>query len=147
MFEDYGSLFPSPFGLKTLARLSEHLCERGNLFDERLLRIRARFDQRDLAFSAEICREFRNFIVHGEDEAPEHEDWHYGRARGEATARLRRFYGISRLLMLLIQALAVGGLSEHLQEIEWGHDDDFEPLTYEPRQVLVGLHLLEGESY
>ncbi|MGJ5065240.1 hypothetical protein [Bradyrhizobium oligotrophicum] len=145
LFEDHADSFPSPFGLKTLAGLTEQLCERGILFDDRLDRIRRKFDERGLAFSAEICREFRNFIAHGEDEAPEHEDWHHGRGQGEATARIRRFYSISRLLMVLIQALAVVGLSAHAQEIEWGYDDDFEPLIQEPRAVLVGLHLLDDE--
>ena len=85
--------------------------------------VRSKYANRDLVFSAELVREFRNFIVHGEDKVPDHEAWHYGRTRGEATARVRRFYAIGRLILVLIQSFACAGLCGEGKEIEYGEDD------------------------
>ena len=142
LFEEHSGDFPQIVGVKSVAHLAELRCERGNLFDDRLSRIRARFSNREMIFSAELTREFRDFIVHGEDEVPHHEAWHFGRAAGEATARIRRFYAIGRLLLILIQALAAAAVSEHFHSIRWGAGDDFERPVRDPKAVLMGLHLL-----
>lgn len=141
LFEELPSDFPQLAPLRNIAKLAEFLCERGNLFDNRLQRIRAKYPQRNMVFAAELCREFRNFIYHGQDRSPDHEDWHHGRARGESVARVRRFYAVGRLLLLLIQALAYAEVSNDADEIAWGLDEDYEPLMSPPKRVLESLHL------
>jgi hypothetical protein len=145
LFEEYAGEFPEISGATRIARLAEGLCERGNLFDERLKAIRAKYAKRDMVFSAELVREFRNFIVHGEDKVPDHEAWHYGRTRGEATARVRRFYAIGRLILVLIQSFACAGLCGEGKEIEYGEDDTgLGSLRGNSKLLLAGLHLLDG---
>jgi hypothetical protein len=147
LFEDFPADFPTLETLSNVGRLAEVLCKRGDLFDERLKKLRDKTIAYDFVFSAEICREFRNFVVHGEDKAPEHEDWHYGRQPGESIARIRRFYAIGRLLLLMIQALARAGIAKGKnEEIEWGVDDDYEPLMCDPRHILSTLHLNDNSA-
>ncbi len=142
LFAEYAELFPDIEHLESVALLAERLCERGNLFGERLARIRARELQKGMTFSAELAREFRNFVVHGEDEIPQHEAW--GGTPGEATARIRRFYAIGRLVLLLIQTHASAAILTDTGPIEHGLDDEYEPLFLEPRVLFERLHLLHS---
>ncbi len=141
LLEEWPEHFPQLVGVQNMGRLADSFCERGNRFDSRLGRIRAKFTKKDLVYAAELSREFRNFIVHGEDEVPEDEDWHYGRAPGESAARVRRFYAVGRLLLLLIQAFTTAALCEPRTKIEWDLDEEFERIDSDPKQVLVCLHL------
>ena len=52
------------------------------------------------------------------------------------------FYAIGRLLLLLIQSFASAALRKQSSLIEWGHDDDDEPIMSDPKQVLISLHLV-----
>lgn len=104
LFEGHPEIEKNFLGIQDLTRLAKFYCARGKLFDERLEKLSTRFPVDNFVSAAELCREFRNFIFHGEDEVPEHEDWCH--PRGTSTARIHRFYAISRLLLYLIQALA-----------------------------------------
>jgi len=122
-------------GLREILRLSMHQCEHGGLFSERLNRLKVRFPTEGLVLAAELSREFRNFLFHGEDRPPDHEEW------GSAIVshcRLCRFYSVSRLLLYLLQALAW---------IEVGEGSDLMNLEFEgrevrPRQVLESLQFV-----
>jgi len=49
------------------------------------------------AAAAELCRLFRNYVIHGRDDSP----------TVESNAPYRRFYSITRLLLLLVQLLVL----------------------------------------
>jgi hypothetical protein len=117
-------------GLKALVRLALFQCRHGELLDDRLDRLTARFPEQDFVTAAEIGREFRNFLFHGEDKVPHHENW------GSAALsryRLYRFYTVSRLLLYLLQALAWIEVGEVTDSMESGSD----------RQVLQRRRALE----
>jgi len=122
-------------GFGEILGLALFQCQRGGLFEVRLARLKARFTDRNLVTSAELCREFRNFLFHGEDQSPSHEDW--GSA-SVSRCRLYRFYTISRLLLFLIQALAWIGLTD---DITLTPEDDDAPVPC--RTVLATLHFQE----
>lgn len=144
LFEDFPDNFPSLRYLTNVARLAEFYCDEGKLFEKRLYAIREKLPDRDLKFSAELCREFRNFITHGEDQVPEPAGWS-GDGR-QTNARIYRLYAISRLLLLLIQAFAYSQLEGDPSDVEWGYDDDGEQLMASPKIVFADLHLLDAAS-
>ena len=106
--------------------------------DERLDRLTSRFGGYDFVAAAEICREFRNFLFHGEDQVPDHEDW------GSAVVshcRLHRFYTVSRLILYLLQALAwieIGNVSNLIES-------DSEGEASAPRRALEKLQFLSSK--
>jgi hypothetical protein len=119
-------------GLKDLVSLALLQCHRGGLMDQRLHRVEARFPARDLVTAAELCRQFRNFLFHGGDEVPAHEDW------GDAIiarCRISRFYTVSRLLLYLIQSMAWITTPEGANVVEYGSFGD----PIHPRRVLERL--------
>lgn len=105
LFESHPELDGTLYGLNDTLRVALRLCLIGQRFDDRLNRIQTRFPDLNLVMAAELAREFRNFVAHGEDEVPDHPDW-CAREGPHSHARLRRFYAVSRLLLLLIQGLA-----------------------------------------
>lgn len=134
LFEEEPDLAEHFDGLSFALSLAVNYCSKGGLFDERLSRARQRFSKLDFVFAAELCREFRNFVFHGEDEVPSHPDW--GDAH-ESISRLRRFYAIGRLLILLIQALAWLSLPADTQEVDAADDLDWEDhILAFPRRAL-----------
>jgi hypothetical protein len=103
LFESRLTMSPCFSGLTELLRLAIYQCEEGGLFTDRLNKVRARVSNEGFILAAEIAREFRNFLFHGEDEPPAHEEWG---AAVVTHCRLCRFYTVSRLILYLIQALA-----------------------------------------
>lgn len=136
LFESRPELSTRFGGLDELVRLGIRLCELGGRFDDRLNKIRLRFTERDLVLAAELSREFRNFVFHGEDEVPDHPDW--GDAQ-VAHARLYRFYVLGRLLLYLIQALASISVLPGADALEWGHHDSGDRQLHSPRDVLANV--------
>lgn len=108
-------------GISDLVKLALLQCRKGGLMNERCDRIEAKYRSNDLIAAAEIAREFRNFIFHGGDEAPGHEDW-----SDIVTSRCRifRFYSVSRLLLYLIQSMCWIVHAGAPTRFEYGSDDD-----------------------
>jgi hypothetical protein len=140
LFEDFSKEFPPLRSMQNLNRLAVFFCEKGQLFEKRLTRLRERYKDRDMSFSAELCREFRNFIAHGEDAVPEPAGWG---DTGASIGRIRRFYAVSRLLLLLIQALAFLETAQATNEVEWEYQGDGEYLIQLPNMIFAGLHMLK----
>ncbi|MFC5865016.1 hypothetical protein ACFPT7_22095 [Acidicapsa dinghuensis] len=115
LFEARPDLSDRFAGLKDLVRLAVYECRQGELLDKRLDRLKTRFSGHNFITAAEICREFRNFLFHGEDQVPDHEDWG---SQIVSRCRLYRFYTVSRLLLYLIQAIAWIELGEANDLIE-----------------------------
>jgi len=108
-------LAPKIGGFSQCVRPALIQCQNGGLMQNRVLRVREKFPANGLATAAELCREFRNFVFHGEDEVPTHRDW--GSSLVEM-CRIYRFYSVSRILMMLIQVLAYVEL-----EGDWEDED------------------------
>ena len=125
-------------GLKDLVRLTLYQCRKGELLDERLDRLTSRFGGCDFVAAAEICREFRNFLFHGEDQVPDHEDW--GSA-AVSHCRLHRFYTVSRLILYLLQALAWIEIGNPTNLIESHSEGE----ASAPRQALESLQFLSSK--
>lgn len=140
LFEAHTELDGRLAGLSDLIGLGAYYCEAGGLFDTRLRGMRERYPARTLASAAELVREFRNFVYHGEDAVPAHPEWS-GDAR-ETHARLRRFYAMGRLILYLIQALACLSASE--ATVEYGCDDIGEPAEVAARGLFVTLQFDEA---
>lgn len=115
-------------GLADLCRLAEYHCTRGGRMQTRLERILSKYPERNFVFAAELAREFRNFVYHGEDGVPHHEHWGDTDGAWESRSRLRRFYSVGRLLLLMIQALAIRALAESGHVHQESMDDDGEPI-------------------
>lgn len=138
LFEARSEMSALFYGLEEIVGLAFFQCERGELFTHRLERVKERFAARDLVAAAELCREFRNFLFHGEDQSPSHEDW------GSSTisrCRLYRFYTVSRLLLILIQALTWIGLAD---DLAFAGEEDDTPVSC--RKVLETLQFRDAES-
>jgi hypothetical protein len=137
LFEARPEMSDTFSGLGEILGLALFQCERGELFDARLTRLKERFTRRDLVTAAELCREFRNFLFHGEDQSPAHEDWGSVAA---SRCRLYRFYTVSRLLLFLIQALAWIEADDH--GILKRHDE----VPISSRALLATLQFNEATS-
>jgi hypothetical protein len=108
-------------GCGDLVKVALLQCRKGGRMAERCDRIEEKFGRDDLAAAAEVAREYRNFLFHGGDEAPAHEDW------GDAiTSRCRiyRFYSVSRLVLYLIQAMCWIVHQDITESYEYGSDCD-----------------------
>ena len=123
-------------GLNEVLRLSKYHLLKGELYEIRLNKITARFPLEGFVQAAEVVREFRNFLFHGEDEIPHHPDW------GDSVVsycRLARFYTTSRLLLYLIQAFAWMEIAPSETAIlELG----IKRLEMSPREALATLQLV-----
>lgn len=119
-------------GVNDLARLALLQCRKGGLMPARCARVEEHYAGRGLVTAAELCREFRNFLYHGEDEAPHHEDW-----GDPVTSRCRifRIYTVSRLVLYLIQAMC---WIEH-REPAAGFEGEFEDEELPTREILRHL--------
>lgn len=110
-------------GTTDLVKLALWHCRTGGLMDERCERVVAKYGDSCLVAAAELAREFRNFLFHGGDEAPGHEDWSWdGRQAGRC--RIHRFYSIGRLVLYLIHAMALIAHEADVDPIEYGSEDD-----------------------
>lgn len=136
LFESRPTLSIRFEGLSDLCKLAEHHCKRGGLMGERVDKMRSKYAGRDFVFAAEMSREFRNFVFHGQDSVPAHEDWGDS---VESRARLARFYSVGRLVLLSIQALVVSFIEESGWQPSAAEDDDEyrDPLSH-----LLTLHCL-----
>ena len=102
--------------------------------EERCEQIQERYGKAGLVTAAELAREYRNFVVHGGDEVPQHEKW------GDvvtARCRIYRFYSVGRVVLYLIQAMCWIVHEKDQKFHEYGSDDDamtacevFERLQY-----------------
>lgn len=137
LFEEHPELTGRFKGLENLVALALFYCQAGSLFDGRLTRLLARYPGRGFVTAAELSREFRNFVFHGEDEVPAHPEW--GSPK-ETHARLRRFYAVGRLLLYSIQSLAWLSVSPDAS-VEYGYDeeDDVDPAVPNARHLLESL--------
>lgn len=107
-------------GVSDLVKLALVQCRKGGLMSNRCDDVEAKYGNSTLVAAAELARQFRNFLFHGGDEAPAHEDW-----GDTVTSRCRiyRFYSVSRLVLHLIQSLC---WIEHEDSdlLEYGSDDE-----------------------
>lgn len=132
IFESRNALSARFHGLSEVVRAASCQCRNGERMDARLDALLAKFPGYDLVAAAELVREFRNFLFHGEDEVPHHEDW------GDSTisrCRLYRFYSVSRLLLYLIQACLWIEVGESNNSMQFG----FSSRSFQPRQWLERL--------
>jgi hypothetical protein len=126
-------------GLKELISVALFQCRRGDLFDSRLDKLTIRFAGQDFVTAAELGREFRNFLFHGEDRVPPHEDWS---SAVISRCRLYRFYTVSRLLLYLLQALAWVEVGEVADFMEFWSDREDLP----PRRALEQLQFVASDK-
>jgi hypothetical protein len=119
-------------GVSDLVKLALTHCRMGELMTERCERVEQKYGNSTLVAAAELAREFRNFLFHGGDESPGHEDW-----VDVATSRCRiyRFYSVSVLILYLIQAMAWIDHESDDERTEYGSED--EALT--PREIFERL--------
>jgi hypothetical protein len=115
---DIGARFRGTNDLVNLALLQ---CRKGGLMDERCQRVTDKYGNNALVAAAELAREFRNFLFHGNDQAPGHEDWGN---RVVSRCRIYRFYSVSRLLLYLIQAMNWIEHDGEIERFEYGSDED-----------------------
>lgn len=89
------------------------------------------------AQAAELVRLFRNHLAHGNDAPPVPDQDH-------ALCRTVRFYKVARLLLLLIQIIAIQALEplDALYDDEW-HADEPGCADRTTRDMLINLHLKE----
>lgn len=81
------------------------------------------FQSGSAAYAAELARIFRNHIAHGSDNPPQPD-------QGHGYCRILRFYEVSRLLLLLIQIVAVQAMPDPNWEYEaWDDIDEGRPRT------------------
>lgn len=108
-------------GISDLVKLALLQCRNGRLMGDRCDAVEVKYGNASLTAAAELAREFRNFLFHGGDEAPAHEDW-----GDTVTSRCRiyRFYSVSRLVLHLIQSLCWIEHEDDDDLIEYGSDDD-----------------------
>lgn len=137
LFEAHPQLDRAFFGLDDSLAVAVRMCSMGKGFDDRLDKVEKRFPTRNLAMAAELAREFRNFIAHGEDEVPGHPDWCANEASA-SHARLRRFYAIGRLLLLLIQGLAWLSVSPTAVAYDYWDED------VNLQELLKSIHLKQA---
>jgi hypothetical protein len=109
-------------GVGDLVAAAFHQCRNGGLMDDRCDNAEAKFGTDGLVAAAELAREFRNFVFHGGDEAPEHEDW--GEDLVVARCRIYRFYAVSRLVLHLVQAMCWIIHDGDSRRMEYGPDDE-----------------------
>nr|WP_312295496.1 hypothetical protein [Brevundimonas diminuta] len=109
LFETHPEINVNFLGFDDALGMARFYCRNGGLFDQRLSKLETRFPGSDFVAAAELVREFRNFIAHGEDAVPDHPDW--GNAN-VSTAQLARFYAVGRLLLFLIQAFLWHSISK-----------------------------------
>lgn len=137
LFEAHPEVADQFPGVKDLTTLALLQCKKGGRMDDRCSRIGERFGGAAFITAAELCREFRNFIYHGGDEVPGHEDW------GSVVlsrCRIFRFYSISRLILLLIQGLCW---------LNYVNQDGYTLLGAEdeellPTEIIKALHFKNG---
>lgn len=137
LIEAHPELDGAFYGLEDTLGVALRLCSIGQGFDERLDRVNTRFPSRNLTMAAELAREFRNFVAHGEDEVPGHPDW-CARDASASHARFRRFYAVGRLLLFLIQGLAWLSVSPTAVTYDcWDEEVDL-------RDLLTTLHVKDA---
>lgn len=90
--------------------------------------IETKYGLKDAAAGAELCRLFRNHVVHGDDPVPPNADvW-----------SCYRFYAVSKLLLVLIQIFAIRRLDDPEAPIpnSWNDSDGLKA-----SRLLGGIHL------
>jgi hypothetical protein len=94
-----------------------------------------RYPPGSAAQAAELVRLFRNHLAHGSDAPPAPDQDH-------ALCRTIRFYKLARLLLLLIQVIAIQALDppDALYVDDW-NDDEPGRTARTTRDMLVNLHL------
>lgn len=81
--------------LETSYRLARHFCAKAPELVVDIDAIKAKYNLEGAAAAAELCRLFRNYVVHGRDDLP----------TSESHLACWRFYSVIRLVLLLIQLL------------------------------------------
>lgn len=106
-------------GTGDLVKLALLQCRKGGRMDDRCDNVEGKYGNTTLIAAAELAREFRNFLFHGGDESPGHEDW------GDVVTsrcRIYRFYSVSLLLLYLIQAMCWIEHQDLEETFEYGSD-------------------------
>lgn len=133
LLEARPALGPRLEGMVEIVRNAGHICLRGGLMEERVEDAYGKYRPAPV-FAAELAREFRNHLFHGEDAVPDHPDWAYGADEALSQARLARFYAVGQVLLVLIQGLAVVQLEA--QGGAWVDEDGEDAV-----QTLLRLHI------
>ncbi len=85
--------------LPLLYRISHHYCKGTGSLEIEADQIKNKYSLSGGAAAAELGRLFRNYVVHGDDPSPIY--------RGPDAAALYRFYAIAKMLLVLIQGIAL----------------------------------------
>jgi hypothetical protein len=96
---DHGAVVDRLPSLAFLYRLSRHFCKGAGCLEADVAEIEGKYRLTGAAAAAELGRLFRNYIVHGDDPSPIY--------REPDAPALYRFYAVAKMLLVLIQALAL----------------------------------------
>lgn len=113
---------------------SRRLCRGTGALERDIAAIESRYGLSGAAAAAELGRLFRNYIVHGDDPVP---------IDGLCDFQpIFRFYAVAKLLLLLVQLLALGSLSDPgaVIALSVNKDDERERAGW----LLSNLHLVDG---
>lgn len=110
-------------------KAARHICRRITSIAGEIDNIEGKYKLDGAAAAAELARIFRNHVVHGRDGTP----------LSTGSSMVSHFYSISRLLMLLIQILAMHALREKSKNIPLSLIDD-ERSELPADWVLLNLH-------
>jgi hypothetical protein len=134
-------------------REAGYACHRGGGLDKDLIKIHRNADNSIAERSADLVRHFRHHIFHGDDTIPLPDDPECGPGLTRTSAVLKRFSSVSRLILMLIQLMAMTSLTDH--ELSFAdinglnHDDDIDATDgkYTLIELLSYLHLAEEKIY
>jgi hypothetical protein len=122
---DLGRAMPS---LEMSYQVARQICSRVPELESGIAAIAAKYKLSGAAAAAELCRLYRNHIIHGRDDAPV----------TESHRPARRFYAVIRLLLLLIQLLVMRRLTDRAGIVPLSVNGEGEATTAE--MYFTNLH-------
>lgn len=139
LLEEYKVDFAQLRGLVPIIKRAENLCLAGGGMENRLKDARSKCAPFSAAHAAEICREFRNFIMHGGDRWLGSIDDSAESRMG--AARILRLLAVSRLIALLMQTFIYASIADKEQSIGFDYDDEFKEVKKRLSDLIPTLHL------
>lgn len=141
-FADLSSSVPTA---DKLLRIAEYCCRRWPSGIQQYEQLKTEYSLSGLGAACELCRLFRNHIAHGDDQVPSAQgDWNFPRkGGGDANFAVYRFYTVGRLLLLLVQVLALTAIPEPKKARRFSQGVAGNGAT--PIDILTTLHLNESK--